>query len=67
MSAQPAAVLTAGAEPPPDNTEPSRYAVTSAAPAEPRSAWVIWPSLSSNDIRDMRSATRAGTERVGSW
>jgi hypothetical protein len=66
MSAQPAGVFDAGAEPPPDSTEPIRYRVSSAGVIEARSAWVIWPILSSRLIRPSRSVTRSATGRSGS-
>ena len=69
MSAQPVALLSAGAEPPPESTEPIRYVARSPGwPARAaRSTWVICPIFSSSDIRDSRSSTRAATGRLGSW
>src|SRR6266508_93066 len=68
ISAQAAAVLGVGAEPPPDSSEPRRYVARSDCGLSAlRSAWVIWPTLSSRDIRESRSLTRAGTGSDGSW
>src|SRR5437773_10400315 len=62
MSAHEAGVFGLGTEPPPDSSEPSRYVMMSPPlPTAPRSAWVIWPTLSARVIRDMRSATRCWT------
>src|SRR3977135_33631 len=66
MFAQPVAVLGDGAEPPPDSTEPIRNCVICALLTDIRSAWVIWPSFSSSDIRLIRSATRVATGWLGS-
>src|SRR4051812_3295977 len=67
MLAQLVAVFGDGAEPPPDSTEPSRNWVIWAGVTEARSAWVIWPSLSSRLIRPSRSVTRVAIGSVGSW
>src|SRR5829696_364933 len=68
MSAQPVAVFGAGADPPPDSSDPRPYAAMSAVVVTaPRSAWVIWPIFSSRVIRPSRSVTRTGTGWVGSW
>src|SRR4051794_28836169 len=61
MSAHEAAVFGDGAEPPPLSTEPIRDAATSDADAACRSTCVIWPILSSGDMRDIRSSTRGAT------
>src|SRR3954468_19390424 len=66
MSAQEAAVFGDGAEPPPLRTEPIRDAATSGAEAARRSICVIWPILSSSDMRESRSSTRWATGGAGS-
>src|SRR3954447_26929163 len=66
MSAHDAAVFGDGAEPPPLSTEPILYAATSDAEAARRSTCVIWPILSSSDMRESRSPTRWATGSDGS-
>src|SRR3954468_5310987 len=66
MSAHEAAVFGDGAEPPPLSTEPIRDAATSDAEAARRSTCVIWPILSSSDMRESRSSTRSATGSDGS-
>src|SRR3954468_21473968 len=66
MSAHDAAVFGDGAEPPPLSTEPILYAATSDGEAARRSTCVIWPILSSSDMRESRSPTRWATGSDGS-
>src|SRR3954452_14256631 len=66
MSAHEAAVFGDGAEPPPLSTEPIRDAATSGGEAARRSTCVIWPILSSSDMRESRSSTRWATGSDGS-
>ena len=67
MSAHASGVFCSGVEPPPDRTLPSPYFVISAgfSATSIRSAWVIWPTFSSNVIRSSRSFTRSPVERRG--
>ena len=63
MSAHPSGVLSAGVEPPPDSTDPSRQVATrvGSSVTAPRSAWVIWPTFSSRVMAaSSRSARAAG-------
>src|SRR5690242_1859867 len=69
MSAQDVALFGLGAEPPPESTEPIRYAARSlgAEASAVRSTCVIWPTFSSSDMRESRSSTRCATGSEGSW
>src|SRR5829696_2031955 len=62
MSAHPSGVLSAGVEPPPDSTDPSRQVATSMGSSltAPRSAWVICPTFSS---RVMAASSRSARAR----
>lgn len=62
-------LFVAGADPPPESTEPMRYVARSegAAASAVLSTWVICPTFSSSDIRASRSSTRCATGNDGSW